>query len=661
MHSNQMEIQEQLNKIWNGWKIDKLLGEGAYGKVYRIFREDFGHTYEAALKIITIPKSQSEITSIMSDGMDEKSVTAYFHGIVEDIVEEFALMSKVKGNTNIVSYEDHAVIPFKDGIGWNIYIKMELLTPLYTYLKEHDMSVIDVIHLGIDMCQALEVCHRYNIIHRDIKPENIFISDLGRYKLGDFGIARQLENTNVGLSRKGTYVYMAPDVYKGEDYDLTVDIYSLGIVLYKFLNNNRAPFLPLYPQPLKYSDSEQAIIMRMSGKKIPYPCNASKMLAEIVLKACAYNPRDRYQNVSDMKRNLQEVLQKEKKNKTIFSIDNFRSISNVSKEPNKEDSQYDISDMQETVVLGMKKQSDFEEAETVILNKNKEKQTTTVKKNNKQTIIGIVAGVVIVMIVLVVMSGMNSSITAPNICNKTVEEAEKTVKVKEIGTEYSNEIEKGFIISQDKYPGERIKRNEQIGVIVSAGKMVIVPQFVGVNYEDALSSARVSNLKLNISENRYSDTVSKGKIIEQSIQPDEYVGEQSIISIVVSKGRKLVTVPNVVGLQEDKAKGKMKKAGLKYSIVKEYSDDVSEGKVIRQNVKSSEKVTPKSKIELIVSRGVREEVTKHNAEVSRTEQYYSEPKARNNTTRSGTPNSDDKNKTKKKTKEENLNSWDLIN
>ena len=168
-------LQQELDKLWGGWKVDKLLGEGSFGKVYRIEREEFGHLYEAALKVITIPQNQSEVKSILNDGMDEKSVTMYFKSIVEDIVEEFVLMSKLKGNTNIVSYEDHAVIPHEEGIGWNIYIRMELLTPLFDYIKNHQLSIRDVICLGIDMCNALEICQRYNIIHRDIKPENIFI------------------------------------------------------------------------------------------------------------------------------------------------------------------------------------------------------------------------------------------------------------------------------------------------------------------------------------------------------------------------------------------------------------------------------------------------------------------------------------------------------
>lgn len=83
------KIQQELDQIWPGWKMENLIGEGAFGKVYKITREEFGHTYKAALKVITIPQKQSEITLAMNDGMDEESAKEYFRSVVEDIVEEF--------------------------------------------------------------------------------------------------------------------------------------------------------------------------------------------------------------------------------------------------------------------------------------------------------------------------------------------------------------------------------------------------------------------------------------------------------------------------------------------------------------------------------------------------------------------------------------------
>ena len=303
-----MNVQYNIGDIVLGtWKLTQLIGEGSFGRVYEAEREDFGRVYKSAIKIITIPQSQAEIKSIMAEDMDEESVSAYFRGFVEELVDEFSLMSKLKGNSNIVSYEDHSVIQHAHGIGWDILIRMELLVPFLDYLRKKTLTKKDIMQLGIDICLALELCQKYNIMHRDIKPENIFVSENGDFKLGDFGIARTAEKTTSGLSKKGTYRYMAPEIYRGESYGPSVDIYSLGIVLYRLLNDNRTPFMPSSPTPIKHSDSENAQAKRMSGVTIPPPKNADGRLAEIVLKACAYNPKHRYSSPVQMRQELEAI------------------------------------------------------------------------------------------------------------------------------------------------------------------------------------------------------------------------------------------------------------------------------------------------------------------------------------------------------------------
>ncbi len=312
------DYYKQYEPIFGAWKIIRLIGEGSFGKVFEIEREDFGVTYKAALKAITVPANESEVREVMAEGMDEASVREYFGTFVQDLVKEFALMSKLKGNSNVVSYENHQVIPHKDRIGWDILIQMELLTPLNEYTRTHTVTRQDVIRLGIDLCKALELCQKYNIIHRDVKPENIFISDAGDFKLGDFGIARTVEKTTSGLSKKGTYTYMAPEVYKGEAYGSTVDLYSLGIVLYRLLNGNRTPFLPAAPAPITHADRENALVKRLSGAALPPPGHGEGRLSEIVLKACAYEAKDRYSSPVQMRHELEAILYSREEGKYIY-------------------------------------------------------------------------------------------------------------------------------------------------------------------------------------------------------------------------------------------------------------------------------------------------------------------------------------------------------
>lgn len=296
-----------ISNVWPKWEVIRTIGEGSFGKVYEICRNEYGIEEHSALKVISIPQSDSEIQSLRNDGMTENDTTEYFKGIVSDFVQEIQLMTQLKGNTNIVAYEDFAVVEKKDTIGFEILIRMELLTGLPNYLRENRFRVFDVVQLGIDMCRALEVCRELNIVHRDIKPDNIFVSSNGRFKLGDFGVARTIEKTMAGLSRKGTYSYMAPEIYNGNEYGFEADIYSLGIVLYKLLNNNRDPFLPPYPAPVKYNDKTEAMVKRIQGLQMPLPANADEKLARIIFKACAHNPDERYSHPKTMRLELESI------------------------------------------------------------------------------------------------------------------------------------------------------------------------------------------------------------------------------------------------------------------------------------------------------------------------------------------------------------------
>lgn len=293
--------------LWDNWYIDCMIGEGAFGRVYKVYREGFGKRYEAAVKIISIPQNESEINALLSEGMSREEVKEYFYGIVKSWVLEIEMMDALKSASNIVNIEDYMVKERKDTIGWNIIFRMEYLTSFYEYLQKNTMDRNKVLRLGMDICRALEYCEKLKIIHRDIKPENVFINRFGEFKLGDFGISRQLEKTTSGLSKKGTYAYMAPEVYKGESYNQTVDIYSLGIMLYRFMNWNRTPFLPAYPSSIRYEDKELANERRMAGEELPPPAKEQGVLWQVIKKACAYRSEDRYQNASEMLNDLMKA------------------------------------------------------------------------------------------------------------------------------------------------------------------------------------------------------------------------------------------------------------------------------------------------------------------------------------------------------------------
>ena len=305
------EYYKKYEPFFGKWTLGRQLGAGSYGRVFEILRTDplNGTVYHGAMKAITIPSSPEELQSLMEeDGLDHQGASTYFRQAVLALNQEIALMNKVKGHSNIVSYEDHDVIEHSDGIGWDILIRMELLTPISQYFKQFDtVPPREVVRLGIHLCRALEVCAKYNIIHRDIKPANIFLSDTGDYKLGDFGVARTASASAAASTFAGTVNYMAPEVFRREKYTASVDTYSLGLVMYQLLNANRMPFYPPYPQPMTALEKERAHDRRLAGEPLPPPVNADPQLAAVVLKACAPAPADRFADPTQMRRALEAL------------------------------------------------------------------------------------------------------------------------------------------------------------------------------------------------------------------------------------------------------------------------------------------------------------------------------------------------------------------
>ena len=293
---------ENLQVLLPGWETVRCIGSGSSGKVYELRKKDeYGGDFHSALKVISIPSTQKEYEE-MESTMSEFAMRSKLRDKVEEISGEYRLMGVLRGHPNIVNCEDQMIIPHENDLGWDIYIRMELLTSLPDYVRENGMTVSEVIRLGIDICSALELCRRNNIIHRDIKPQNIFVSKYGGFKLGDFGVAK-VSKINDRADMVGTYSYMAPEVYKGNAYDDRVDIYSLGMVLYWLLNGRKGPFLPHDGTPTS-AQLADAQLLRYRGEPLPPPLNGNQALKNLVLKATAYDSANRFLSPTEMKQAL---------------------------------------------------------------------------------------------------------------------------------------------------------------------------------------------------------------------------------------------------------------------------------------------------------------------------------------------------------------------
>jgi len=288
-------VEQQIKSAWDEWElIEPPIGDGSYGIVYKAANKTRDVEMLSAVKIVTIRKSPSESE-------------AYVEEIAKNYENEIKTMVKLGSSANIVGIHDYKVK--KKGSDWEIHIRMELLESFEEYAAERTMGEDDIIKLGGDICRALELCAKQSppIIHRDIKPANIFFSQAGDFKLGDFGEARELEKARFAQSEKGTPRYMAPEVKRGEAYNETADICSLGLVLYELSNNNRIPFGDLNKQMLNTSDMQEAFSKRIGGEPMPPPKNASEKMAKVILKACSHKPQDRYQSASEFRSDLESV------------------------------------------------------------------------------------------------------------------------------------------------------------------------------------------------------------------------------------------------------------------------------------------------------------------------------------------------------------------
>lgn len=300
-----MTMEERLHSyepLFGGWRLQGEIGSGSYARVYRVTHSNsFGLEFQSALKVIEIiPEGKMENPDSLRQ-------------LVRDqYISEVNLLGTMRGISNIVSYEDHAIMEIMDGdklIGYDLLIRMELLQSLEEALLDGETNIkttAGVRRIGMDLCRGLARCHRVGILHRDIKPKNIFRNQFGDYKLGDFGIARHLEGTMYARTRIGTELYAAPEITdkNSQKYGVKADLYSLGLVLYYIANDCCLPFIT---PDLPRSQWHEAVKRRNSGEQFPPPAGVDRALGEVICKACAHQPEDRFDSAQEMYHALQNA------------------------------------------------------------------------------------------------------------------------------------------------------------------------------------------------------------------------------------------------------------------------------------------------------------------------------------------------------------------
>lgn len=292
--------------VFGNWEADIPLGSGSNGKsiVYRLKRSHGASVEYCALKAISLTEEYGSLEQLPAEQQTEYGEILFEK--TKKAKGEIAAMEGLRGSSHVVTYLEHTFIDWasEDRFGRDLYIRMELLKDLRHEIKESRIfSEKEIIKIGCDICKALILCHSKGIIHRDIKPDNIFYSRDGNYKLGDFGISKSLADPIHGYAGTGvgTFAYLPAEQLKGK-YNKLVDIYSLGLVLYELSNGNKLPFAQS-----RYT-TDQEVIKRLSGEALPMPANASTELGKVILKACAFHPKERYASAEEFLAALQGIL-----------------------------------------------------------------------------------------------------------------------------------------------------------------------------------------------------------------------------------------------------------------------------------------------------------------------------------------------------------------
>lgn len=263
--------------------------------------ETTGNKY--IIKVISIPASRTQLDAFLLSGAyaDEASALVYFKEQAEDIQKEADVLEKLAQLEGYFAYEKVQVVPMEDDVGIRIYLLGQYKHTLERAMQKAPMTHLGAVNLGLDLCAALTVCRRSGYLYCDLKPSNIFITADNAYRIGDLGFLCLDSLKYASLPDRYRSDYTAPEITDAfSSLNTTIDVYAVGKILYQIYNNGELPNTP--------KDTDQ--------EPLAAPANADYEMSEIILKACAPNPEDRWEDPAQMGQALVSYMQRNGANDT---------------------------------------------------------------------------------------------------------------------------------------------------------------------------------------------------------------------------------------------------------------------------------------------------------------------------------------------------------
>lgn len=575
-------MDKYIGKMLDGrYEIIELIGSGGMANVYKAKCHRLNRM--VAVKILKSDMAENE--EIRRRFRDESRAVAQL------------------SHANIVSVYDVS------SSGDTEYIVMELIDgiTLKQYMERRgQMDWRESLHFIIQIMRALEHAHSRGIIHRDIKPQNIMVLRDGSVKVADFGIAC-LQNNAQTLTQDalGSVHYISPEQARGEHIDARSDIYSAGVVLYEMLTG-RLPF---------EGDTAVSVAIQHLSSVPLAPSeireDVPKGLELICMKAMCADINKRYASATAMLEDLESF----RKNPDI-DMEYIRE--ELKEKENTEATRY-ISKKELSEAVRNKKEKEKDE-----LAAEKQEKTgiagTKDEKKRMAIIIGAFAGALLLIFLIFTLifngfggGGDSSGHKVPDIRGMTVEEAEKLEGIKDIftievvGTKENSKYNDGEIISQDPSEGTLRKNNLTIQVYICAKvEKSYMPTVLNMSESDAKSILNNMSLGLNIQvQDKPSDTVAKGLVAATSPAAGAEIRQGNTVIIYISSGREIkpVTVPNFVGMTEEKANLEAQKLGLVVGASSSEYSDKPAGTVIRQSISATTEAKTGDNIYFTISLG----------------------------------------------------------